>query len=209
MSLHDADILARLSRFLARKQMPRRFEGKPLAEEDETRALCAAVARNAPRDPQRLAVWWPTFEAGLGEACGAMWPSEKEIGLAAKAAAKDALPTDSGLHVIDEVELTANRMRANEHVGEGWLWGSQAVALIASGRVTRELMERYRSGAFLNRKRAYGEAAALAWEAEAKARHEAAKAVWRARHEQTELRDTTSPDMRPSARHNHHSEDAA
>jgi len=43
MSLHEADIRARLNRLLDRKQMPKRLEGKGGAMEDEIRALTAAV----------------------------------------------------------------------------------------------------------------------------------------------------------------------
>lgn len=89
MSLHESEITSRLIRFLGRKQMPRRLEGKPTSEDDEVRALVAAVARNAPRGADALAQWWPAFEARLGEICGGMWPTEKEIRDAAKAMAQD------------------------------------------------------------------------------------------------------------------------
>lgn len=88
MSLHESDVLSRLTRFLGRKQMPRRLEGRPTAEADEVTALVSAVNRNAPRGADALAQWWPAFEARLGEICGGMWPTEKEIIDAARHASK-------------------------------------------------------------------------------------------------------------------------
>lgn len=88
MNLHDADIKSRLSRFLTRKQIPRRLDSNPSATDDEIAALVAAIARNAPRTAERLAEWWPAFEAALGEVCGSMWPTEKEIRDAAQSASK-------------------------------------------------------------------------------------------------------------------------
>lgn len=82
---------------------------------------------------------------------------------------------------VNPLVVTGNRMSAGEPVGEGWLYGRQAVELIAGGYVTAETMRRYRSGAFLARRGIYGEADAKAWEQDALARHEAAKDMWRGR----------------------------
>jgi hypothetical protein len=181
MSLHDSDIAARLKRFLDRRALPRRLEGKPAACEDEIRALSAALARNAPRSPDALAGWWPLFETILGEASPSLWPTEKEVRDAAQAASKNrpvAVRAEDAVDMSDEA-INARRMQRGEPVGEGWLWGRNAVAMIARGLIDRETMQSYRSGAFLARKALYGEAAALAWEADAKDRHEVAREVHR------------------------------
>lgn len=76
---------------------------------------------------------------------------------------------------IDRFIITGNRMAAGEAVGEGYLYGADAVELIARKLVDRPVMTKYRSAAFFRRKDIYGEEAALRWEAEAKERHESAK----------------------------------
>lgn len=198
MNLHEADLKASLVRFLGRKQMPRRFEGKAGPMDDEIAALAGVLARNAPRGADRLAAWWPHFESRLGEICGSMWPTEKEIKDAAKQASQEA-PTQGSASGDDldlsPVAVTARRMQRNDPVGDEWLWGRRAVELATSGLIDRETVQRYRSGAFLARKALYGEEAALAWETEAKDRHEAAKAVWRGRNDPPKQRGATVPDM--------------
>ncbi|MCB5411801.1 hypothetical protein [Pseudogemmobacter faecipullorum] len=206
MSLHEADLKSRLTRFLSRKQMPRRFEDKPAAQADEIGALLAVLIRNAPRHMEALTAWWPHFEARLGEICGSMWPTEKEIRDAAKIATQEAPnPTGPAFSGADmrEVAITARKMAANEPVGEDWLWGRGAVELIAERLVSRETMERYRKGAFWNRvgsnhptdeARQSALNAAHRWEAEAKERHEAARQVWGQRNDERQHRDASIPD---------------
>lgn len=195
MNLHDADISSRLARFLGRKAMPRRLEGKPSAEEDEVRALCAALSRNAPRGADALAQWWPAFEAALGEICGAMWPTEREVKDAAQGTSK-AMPAVASSSAPDmrPEAMAARRMQAGEPVGEHFLYGFCAVEMIAAGLVDEGTMRRYRSGAFLARREAYGEEAAAAWETAAKAKHDAAKQVYRHRNDPSRPRDVIVPD---------------
>lgn len=205
MNLHDADLKSRLVRFLGRKQMPRRFEGKPTAMDDEIAALAGVLARNAPRNTDALSAWWPIFEAKLGEICGSMWPTEKEIRDAGKATTQEAPRPDGvrfdGLDMRD-IAIAARRMARGEPVGEGYLWGRLAVEMIAEGLVVRETMEAYRKAAFLNRlgsnhptedARQEALAKARAWEAEAKDRHEAAKQIWGQRNDQRQRREVKMP----------------
>jgi len=180
MSLHEADLKARLVRYLDRRQMPRRLEGKGGAMEDEMRALVAALARVAPRSADRLADWWPHFEAALGEiATGGLWPTEREIRDAAKMVGSIAPQVAVAPEPKSEHQIIADRMARGEPVGEGWLYGRAACELIRQRLVDQATMSAYRSGAFFARKDTYGQAAALAWEAEAKAKHEAAKEAFR------------------------------
>lgn len=81
----------------------------------------------------------------------------------------------------DRFVITSNRMAANEAVGEGYLYGADAVELIARGLVDQETMTRYRSAAFFKRKDLYGHDAALEWERHSKQRHDDAKAVFKAK----------------------------
>ena len=180
MNLHNADVANRFRRYLDRRQLPRRLEGKANAEADEIRAITDAVMRYAPRGADALAQWWPVFEARLGEiVSGGLWPTEKEIRDAA-AAARPQLPKASGDEwALDTYTIMGRRMAAGEPVGEGYLYGREACELIKRKLVDQETMERYRKGAFMNRRAVYGHEKAVAWEAEAKARHEAAKGAFR------------------------------
>lgn len=198
MNLNQADILSRLRRFLDRRQSPRRVEGKPQAEADEVTALAAAVGRYAPRDADKLAAWWPKFEARLGETGTGLWPTEREIRDCATEINKSN-PTVKAEARLDPHEIAARKMAAGEPVGEGYLYGADAVEMIRRHLVDRETMTRYRSAAYHNRRTAHGEPSALEWEAEAKSRHEAAKAVALDKSE-PQQRDGRPPDMTSPAR---------
>lgn len=180
MNLHEADVQGRLSRLLDRKQMPRRLEGKGGAMEDEIRALTKATLRNAPRSTERLADWWPHFEAALGEiATGGLWPTEREIRDAAKAVGTTAPQVAVAPETKSDLQIAADRMARGDGVAEGWLYGRAACELIRERLVDHDTMTRYRSAAFFARKEAYGEVAAKAWEAAARYRHEVAKESFR------------------------------
>lgn len=82
---------------------------------------------------------------------------------------------------VDRFEITANRMKAGEPVGEGYLYGADAVELIFRGLVDEPTMRKYRSAAYFNRKSIYGHDAAVSWEEAAKQRHDAARSVFKAK----------------------------
>lgn len=193
MNLHTADVHSRLTRYLDRRQMPKRVDGKPQAMQDELSELCDAVERVAPRGQDALAAWWPEFERKLSEIGGTFWPTIKEIRDAANDAGK-AMPQQSAWR-LDPAEMAARAMQDGRAVGEGWVYGICAVELAARRLIERETMERYRSAAFLSRRATYGEEAALAWEADAKARHEQAKEVYRSREAERTQRQVNIPAM--------------
>ena len=76
---------------------------------------------------------------------------------------------------FDWYEVMGKRMAEGKDVGENYLYGREAVELIRRKLVDEETMRLYRSAAFFARKEIQTEASALEWEAEAKARHQAAK----------------------------------
>lgn len=181
-SLHSADIAARLKRLLARRSVPRRLEGKLEAMADEVAALARRIQRSAPRGAEALADWWPAFEDAIGAKGGPSWPTEQEIAEALLACRPQTTTAPLGDGLVSagdafSVGITAARMAKGQGVGEGWLWGRNAVDLERSGLVDAATMRRYRTAAFVARKQAYGEAAALAWEDHAKWMHDAAKAT--------------------------------
>lgn len=139
--------------------------------ESELRALLPVVNTMIRR--RYGAQVWPPAKIFIGATEDAVRAAAHQ-----KAAAQ---PTASA--ALDPFNITAKRMCAGETVGEGYLWGRQAVEALGRGGIDPALMAAYRSGAFLARRQQYGEDAAMRWEAEAKARHHAAQ-------EETLARDT-------------------
>lgn len=96
---------------------------------------------------------------------------------------------------IDPYAIVARRFAAGDPVGEGYLYGLEACEMIKRRLVDEQTMKSYRSGAFLARRERYGQDAALAWEAQAKADHEIAKQMLR--DADTERRAVRLPRMKP------------
>ncbi len=193
MNLHTADVTSKLERYLARRQVPKHLAASASAMLDETRALAEAVERNAPRGADALSAWWPKFEYELGMNGRGFWPTEREIADAARTvnteAAKARQSGPSSAPTIDAAEVVSRKMADGKAVSEGWLYGRNAVELIQRRLVNLDTMTRYRSAAFFSRKELHGEEAALAWEIEAKERHEGAKAMLK----DTERRQHSAP----------------
>lgn len=198
MSLHHADIASKLKRFLDRRQLPKRLEGKPQAEQDEIAALVTCIARYAPHHD--LFGWWQKFEAAIGEAgSGSLWPTERDVREAASAL--KPVQSKAALQEADreqELAIIGKRLAEGDHVGEGWLWGRQAVDLIRRGLVDEPTMRKYRSSAYFSRKATYGADAAQKWEADAKQRHQDAIEMLK---QEPERREVQIPDKsdRPAA----------
>jgi len=99
----------------------------------------------------------------------------------AEAAIKKAASAPVGASSLDPYQITSAKMRAGEPVSEGYLWGREAVQLIARGLIDQTTMESYRTGAFMACKDQYGEQAAMQWEDAAKLRHRSAKNTYHQR----------------------------
>lgn len=197
MSIHDSELTMRIGRLLQRKEPRAKIRDNAQALKDETSALVGAVRRNCPARGDDLIDWWERFEVAVGEACGDFWPNEKAV-IAACKTASQAMPQMrdmTGGWVLDPEAIAARKMQAGEAVGENWLWGQDACRIIAKGLIDEATMRAYRSGAFLARKAVHGEAAALAWEAEQKAKHDDARKWFR--DSDRSMRDVTPPDKRP------------
>jgi hypothetical protein len=185
MDFRKAEISQRLNEWLDRLAVPFHLRDKPEAAQKEAEALLRMVLKYAPKTDYVAFVnrICDLLDARLKER---KWPSPHDMGAACVNVAKDTARGSACDEWVDTSPeaITGRRMARGEPVGEGWLWGRAAVDLIAGQHVTREVMDRYRSGAFLARRKAYGEDAALAWEADAKARHDAAKVAHRDRNAQ-------------------------
>ena len=196
MSMHESELTMRIGRLLQRKEPRAKIRDNVQALKDETAALVGALRRNCPAKGDALVDWWERFEAAIGEACGDFWPNEKHVIAACKVASQSMPKTrdTTGGWVLDPEAIAARKMNAGEPIGENWLWGQDACRIISKGMVDKATMDAYRSGAFLARKSVNGEAAALAWEAQAKARHDDAKRWFR--DSERSMRDVTPPDKR-------------
>lgn len=198
-AFRNAEIARDFNEWMERRSCPSDLRDKPEAAKREAEALIAAILRFAPQndyspfvrrvleqlDFQMKSRFWPTIHE-MGAACSNVRKEMKrenpnaETGLAERDMRPEA--------------ITARAMLEGKPVAEGWLYGRGAVSMIVARLIDRETMTKYRSAAFLSRKAMYGEPAALAWEAEAKQRHEDAKTI---RSETaTGGHDTTMPDKR-------------
>lgn len=197
MSARNEYLAENFNAWLERYSPPRIMAERPEAAQQEADTLLRIIGRYAPT--QDYAAWLDGILRTLTEGMTARtWPTGGEISKACKEAsrfaAKPVEPEVVGER--DEAQTAARKMNDGQHVGEGWLYGVGACELAARGLVTLDTMQRYRSAAFHSRKLMYGEPAALQWENEARDRHEAGKALWRARKEKRESRIIKFPDMR-------------
>jgi hypothetical protein len=195
MSIREAEIAECLSHWLDRYAVPMHLRGKAEASQAEAECLARVLCKFAPAadyitflnqvfdqvDFQARTRFWPTV-AELGAACSNVRKGTKL--LLERAVEPDLRP----------VAITARKMRRGEPVGEAYLWAKGAVELIAERLVDEATMRGYRIAAFNDRKAAYGEEAALRWEAEAKARHEDAKVLYRSRNDPRSQRRVVFPD---------------
>ena len=134
-----------------------------------------------------LRLLFPKINSAIRRRHGAQgWPPAKIFIAAtedavAEAAKKKAASAPAGSSSLDPYEITSAKMRAGEPVSEGYLWGREAVQLIAGGLIDQTTMESYRTGAFMACKDQYGEPAAIQWEDAAKLRHRSAKNTYHQR----------------------------
>lgn len=194
MNLRQAEITEMLDRWLDRLAPPRHLVEKPQAAQEEVEALLRILTKMAPQSDYQPFIR-RVFDQVEYAAKTRTWPTVNELGAACSATRKEspkAADLTGGAEAKTPVQIAAARMARGEPVGDQWLWGSMACELIASREIDEATMKRYRSGAFFAQKATYGEEAALRWEAEMKARHEAAKDVWRDR-QAREQRHITIP----------------
>lgn len=179
MSIRQAEIAKTFAAWLESYTPPRNIAGKPEAMQREADRLLAVLVKFAPQEGYN---GWVdnVLEQVSYQMKTRAWPTVGEIGAACSNARKDARKTGPVPTVaMDVYELNANRMKASEPVGECYLYGREAVEMIARGLVDEATMTKYRSAAFFARKKAHGEESALRWEAEAKQRHDEARIIHR------------------------------
>jgi hypothetical protein len=80
---------------------------------------------------------------------------------------------------IDPIEITARRIKAGESVGDAWLYGRNAVALLSLGGVSIDQLQSYRRALHFSEQSFYGEATVQALERDRMRLHEAAEQTGR------------------------------
>lgn len=171
--IRESEIAKTFAEWLQFYSPPRQIAQSPEMMQKESERLLSIIVKMAPHEGYNGWVG-AVLDVVASNMKTRAWPTVAEIGAACSSQNKslrkspDAAPQPTAMDVY---ELNANRMKAGEPVGEGYLYGKEAIEMIVRGLIDEATMTRYRSGAFFARKNAYGEEAALAWEAEAKQRH--------------------------------------
>lgn len=198
MSIREAEIANCLSRWLDRYAVPVHLRDKPEASQAEAESFARTLCKFAPA-MDYITFLNQVFNQVDFQARTRFWPTVGELGAACSNVRKGTklLHQPADAPDLRSVAIIARKMTRGESVGDGFLWGIAAVELIAERLVNEATMRNYRITALNYRKAAYGEKAALRWEAEAKARHEAAKDVFRSRNDPRSQRRVVFPDKSP------------
>lgn len=177
MTPRDEWLTDSLQRYLDRRTMPQGLKDKPGAQRDEAQALVKALLRQAPSKGYQD--WWEDFSERLAEdAQTRAWPTEGEIKKAAASLRRVSSTTTVQPGEIDPLEAAARRINAGESVGDGFIYGIDAVGLVRKHGITYAQLRAYRSAAYFADKATYGEEKAKAREAARIAKHEDAEAAW-------------------------------
>ena len=187
MTLHYSEITSRLRAFLKRRTVPVALKAGENAIEDQIKAFVRVIARYAPQDPAAMDQFWAEFESDLGQRNTTWsWPSEGEVGAAAKSAAP-GVRQGGGQQGdgIDPVAINLSRIQSGAPISEDWLWGSNALRLIAAG-ADPAVMRSRRVTLANSMADLYGEDRTRAKLSDLRAKHEAAQQAlddWRSRPE--------------------------
>lgn len=175
--IRDAEIARQFAAWLESYSPPRSIAGNPELTQREAQRLAAVLIKFAPADG---------YDGWVSQALDQLsyqmktraWPTVGELGAVCSNLRKNRASFNAGpVEPRDTYEIHAAKMKAGEPVPESFLYGREAVEMIARRIVDEATMTAYRSGAFFARKDAMGEASAMAWEVEAKQRHEDAKTI--------------------------------
>lgn len=111
------------------------------------------------------------------------WPTKGELGSVCSNLRKDAFVTADVPSVAQRssLDINADRMNRGEPVGDGYFYGRNAVELVKSGKVSRDIIQKYRSAFFFSMKDVWGEEKARQVEAQYIAKHDAAEKLSQAK----------------------------
>lgn len=177
MNIRAAEIARQFAEWAERLTPPQGIKNNPKAMQAEWDALLKVLLRYAPQDG------YHQWVEGALEHCAMTlrtraWPTVNELGAACVNHRKETRSFNANPEAVrqkDTFEINADRIHAKSPVGDGWIYGANAVELINRGLVTEADLEPYRSGLFFSMRENWGEEKALAVEREFKRRHAEAK----------------------------------
>ena len=175
MNSREESLLEEFGKWLERYSPRRALQGNSEAMQAEVNALMKVIKKFAPMSDYLswLSKVTDTLDFRMKTSA---WPTVNEVGSACVAVGKDrAKSGPSDVFSLDPIDVNAKRMNSGEAVGDGFLYGRDAVELLRSGKVSMEIMTKYRSSLFFSAKDVWGEEIALKREAEWKAKHAAAE----------------------------------
>lgn len=147
-SLHTSDLTRRIHDYLSRRQPPKAFAADDQRKADQIAAYVAIVRRFAPQG-DKLNDWWGKFLSTLSETSETWaWPTEGDLVKACKIIAKDMPRSDGPKFEIDPLAVAEKRIENDEPIGDNWLWGKNALALISRVGVDAILKRRDRFVAY-------------------------------------------------------------
>lgn len=142
----NSDLKNSVMKMLARLNAPRAVAGNTEAMKQEAEFLCSVVVKVAPS--RGYTDWFSEFEEQVFSNLETRtWPTSKEMHKAAKTIApkrpdfKDL--TGDNVYKPDEYKINANRIKRGEPVGQYYIMGGGADALIRKGLVTEDDIEPY------------------------------------------------------------------
>lgn len=157
-NLHTADITRRLNDYLGRRQPPRGFAADDRRKAEQMGAYVNTIRRYAPQG-DRLNDWWGSFLSALSEVSDTWaWPTEGDVFKACKAVAKEIPRETSAVTGPDPLNVAERRITEDQPIGDNWLWGRNALLLIA--RVGRDAIQTRRDRHAMNLAETYGDAEA-------------------------------------------------
>jgi hypothetical protein len=178
MSMRDDFLTEKMMAFLDRLSPPRKMADNEKAKLAEMKAIMRELSRVAPREPTEL--WWADFEAELDRTMEyRVWPTVREISkVGGRVSRAEAVGRENVIEwEPDPLRISANRIREGRPVGDAFLYGKHAVAMMRAGLVTEDDLQKYRSALFFTMLGIHGREKAERLERAMVARHEDALRV--------------------------------
>lgn len=176
MSIRTESIAKTFSAWLERYSPPQMMKEKPDVMQAEVETLLRVILKFAPQEGYNG--WVDRMLDRLEyQMKTRAWPTKGEVGSICSNMRKETAQS-SGVKAPDpkdELQVMADRINAGEFVGDGFLYGRQAVDLLRNGLVSGDTMRKYRSALYFSMKDAWGEEKARQVEATLIAKHDAAE----------------------------------
>lgn len=177
MNTRDEALLEEFGMWLERYSPRRALQNNSDAMQAEVQALMRVVKKYAPSKDYLSWLGRVTELLDFSMKTSA-WPTVNEVGSACISANKEAAKkAPSQEFSLDPIVVNARRMQRGEAVGDGYLYGRDAVQLLRDGHVSEEIMAKYRSAWFFNAKDVWGEEIARKIERGMRAKHADAEAM--------------------------------